>query len=181
MAAEPIISGDQIHGGRTLKKPRPDGPGPILGCGNKKNGRCRALPIWQLTIALRGSVDEFLTHHFSVRPLLNGYLAHIERTPLGMISIDAVNNERLVARNHIAIANVGPHGLDLRKKVFFERATSCLTDSRRLLIFLHGHVVGIVAVESLQRLSTDDLSNQVLNCRLGGLCAHSNLLWSSSA
>jgi hypothetical protein len=44
-----------------------------------------------------GSVDKFLPHHFSVRPLLNGYLAHVECTPLGMIGIDPVNNERLVA------------------------------------------------------------------------------------
>jgi hypothetical protein len=42
------------------------------------------------------SVDEFLAHHFSVRPLLNGDLAHFERSPVGMIGIDAVNNERLV-------------------------------------------------------------------------------------
>src|SRR6478736_5974822 len=79
-----------------------------------------------------GSVDKFLAHHLSVRPLLNGYLAHVERTPLGMIGI--------------------------------------------VLIFLHGHVVGVIAVESFQRFSTDDLSNQVLNCRLGGFRAHPNLL-----
>ena len=71
----------------------------VLGCGDKKSGRSRALPIWPLTIAFNGSVDEFFAHHFSVRPLLNGYLAHIERTPFGMIGIDAVNNERLVARS----------------------------------------------------------------------------------
>src|SRR6478672_11333611 len=28
-----------------------------------------------------GSVDKFLAHHLSVRPLLNGYLAHVERNP----------------------------------------------------------------------------------------------------
>src|SRR3984957_970529 len=63
------------------------------------------------------SVDKFLARYLSVRPLLNGYLAHVERTPLGMIGIDAVNNERLVAGNHVAVANVGPHRFDLRKKV----------------------------------------------------------------
>ena len=67
---------------------------------------------------------------------------------------------------HVAVANVGPHRFDLRKKLLLESATSCLTNSRRLLIFLHGHV-GVIAVESFQRFSTDDLCNQVLNCRLG--------------
>src|ERR1700720_2483483 len=127
------------------------------------------------TIA-NGSVDKFLAHHLSVRPLLNGYLAHVERTPLGMIGIDAVNNERLVPGNPVAVANVGSHRFDLRKKVLLESATSCLTNSGRLLIFLHRHVVGVIAVESFQRFSTDDLSNQVLNCRLGGLRTHPNLL-----
>jgi hypothetical protein len=61
-----------------------------------------------------GSVDKFLAHHFSVRPFLNGYLAHVECTPLSMIGIDPINNERLVARNHVAVANVGPNRLDLR-------------------------------------------------------------------
>jgi len=77
-----------------------------------------------------GSVDKFLAHHLSVRPLLNGYLAHVERTPLGMIGIDAVNDERLVAGNHVAVANVGPHRFDLRKKLLLESATSCLANSR---------------------------------------------------
>src|ERR1700722_11744137 len=105
-----------------------------------------------------GSVDKFLAHHLSVRPLLNGYLAHVERTPLGMIGIDAVNDECLIAGNYVAVANVGPHRFDLRKKLLLESATSCLTNSRRLLIFLHGHV-GVIAVESFQRFSTDDLCN----------------------
>ena len=51
-----------------------------------------------------GSVDKLFAHHLSVRPLLNSYLAHVERTPVGMIDINAVDNERLVAGNH-----VGPH------------------------------------------------------------------------
>jgi hypothetical protein len=38
--------------------------------------------------------------------------------------------------------------------------------SGRLFIFLHGHVVGVVAAESFQRFSAADLSNQVLYCRL---------------
>src|SRR5262249_7073518 len=140
-------------------------------------------PRWLLNSpqSPNGSVDKFLAHHFSVRPLLNGYLAHVECTPLGMIGIDPINNERLVARNHVAVANVGPHRLDLRKKILFESAASCLTNSGWLLIFLHGHVVGVVAVESFQRFSTDDLSNQVLNCRLGGLRTHPNLLLLSTA
>ncbi len=50
----------------------------------------------RLLLAVYWSVDEFLAHHFSVRPLLNRDLAHFERSPVGMIGIDAVNNERLV-------------------------------------------------------------------------------------
>ena len=78
-----------------------------------------------------GSVDKFLAHHFTVRPLLNSYLAHVECTPLGMIGIDPINNERLVARNHVAVANVGPNRLDLRKKVLFESAANFPAWSRR--------------------------------------------------
>ena len=73
----------------------------------------------------------------------------------------------MICPTNVPRANVGPHRFDLRKKLLLESATSCLTNSRRLLIFLHGHVVGVIAVESFQRFSTDDLSNQVLNCRLG--------------
>src|SRR6516164_3161711 len=123
------------------------------------------------------SVDKLFAHHLSVRPLLNSYLAHVERTPVGMIDVDAVDNEGLVAGNHVAVANEGAHRLDLRKKVLLESATSSLTNSGWLLIFLHGHVVAVVAVESFQRFSTDELSNQVFNCRLGGRCTHLNLLW----
>ena len=50
----------------------------------------------QMIVAVYWLVDEFLAHHFSVRPILNGDLAHFERSPVGMIGIDAVNNERLV-------------------------------------------------------------------------------------
>jgi len=100
---------------------------------------------------------------------------------LGVIGINPINNECLVSRDHVSVANVGPHRLDLRKKVLFESATSCLTSSGRLLIFLHGHVVGVVAIESFQRFSTDNLCNQVLNCRLGGLRTHPNLLLLSTA
>ena len=82
----------------------------------------RALLIYLVPIS-----NKFLAHPPPfLRPLLNGYLAHLERTPLGMIGIDAVNNERLVAGNHVAVANVGPHRFDLRKKVLLESATSCL-------------------------------------------------------
>jgi hypothetical protein len=31
------------------------------------------------------SVNEILAHHFSIRPFLNGDLAHFERSPLGMM------------------------------------------------------------------------------------------------
>jgi hypothetical protein len=55
-------------------------------------------------------------------------------------------------------------------------ATSRLTNPGRLLIFLHGQVVGVVEVESFQRFSTNDLGNQVFNCRLGGVRIHPNLL-----
>jgi hypothetical protein len=41
-----------------------------------------------------------------------------------MIGIDAVYNERLVARKYIAIANIGSYRLNLREKVLFETATS---------------------------------------------------------
>ena len=72
-----------------------------------------------------------------------------------MIGIDAVNNKRLVAGNDVAVANVSPHGLDLRKKVLLESATGCFTNSGRLLIFLHGHVIGVVtSVERRWKLST---------------------------
>ena len=48
-------------------------------------------------VTLYWSIDELLAHYFSVRPLLNGDLAHFKRSPVGMIGIDAVNNERFVA------------------------------------------------------------------------------------
>jgi hypothetical protein len=58
--------------------------------------KCKSVLKNSGVVAVYWSVDEFLAHHFSVRPLLNGDLAHFERSPVGMIGIDAVNNERLV-------------------------------------------------------------------------------------
>ncbi len=58
--------------------------------------KCKSVPKTSGVVAGCWSVDEFFAHHFSVRPLLNGDLAHFERSPFGMIGIDAVNNERLV-------------------------------------------------------------------------------------
>jgi hypothetical protein len=59
--------------------------------------KCKSVLKNSGVVAVCWSVHEFLAHHFSVRPLLNGDLAHFERSPVGMIGIDAVNNERLVA------------------------------------------------------------------------------------
>jgi hypothetical protein len=67
------------------------------GFGTSALGRKSDIRPTSFGVTVYWSIDELLAHYFSVRPLLNGDLAHFKRSPVGMIGIDAVNNERLVA------------------------------------------------------------------------------------
>ena len=71
-------------------------PGLLRRPTRRRATKCKSVLKNSGVVAVYWSVDEFLAHHFSIRPFLNGNLAHFERSPVGMISIDAVNNERLV-------------------------------------------------------------------------------------
>ena len=62
-------------------------PSALIRCASQVSG----------VVAVYWLVHEFLVHYFSVRPLLNGDLTHFKRSPLCMVGVDAVNNERLVA------------------------------------------------------------------------------------
>jgi hypothetical protein len=71
----------------------------------------------------RCSVNEFFVLHFSVCPLLNGYLVHVEPAQIGVIEINTINDVRLVARNYVAVTSERSFRLDLRKKVLLESTT----------------------------------------------------------
>ena len=106
------------------------------------------------------SVNEFFVLHFSVCPLLNGYLVHVEPAQIGVIEINTINDVRFVARNYVAVTSERSFRLDLRKKVLLESTTGRLTNSRRLLVFLHGHIFGVVSIDSVQRFSANYFSSK---------------------
>jgi len=119
--------------------------------------------------ARRGSpVNEFLAHDAAVLPFLDRNLGVVYRAPLRVVDVDPPDHECPVARDHISVVGQSSHGRDFGKEVLLEGAVSGLANTRRLVVFLHDRIFGVVLLavgrQPGRPESADYVKEELSNC-----------------